>query len=1152
MYLESGRLVLSPTDLVGYLHCGHLTQLSLEVATGARIEPEKDDPELAVMRDRGLEHEYAYLDHLRSLDRTIVDIATEGELDDRATATVDALRSGPDVIYQATFVDRPGSGPIWRGHADFLRRVEVPSELGPFSYEPEDTKLARQVRPSAVIQLCAYAEGLGRVQGRPPEQVHVVLGGEEVVTLRLADFAAYHRAAKARFEQATADGIASYPFPVQHCAVCSWRTDCDTRRLADDHLTVVAGLTVEQARKLEAAGITTVSELAGRDAVHVHGIGSATASKLGQQARLQVQASKEPDAPPPYELLQNQQPGIGLGALPPPSPGDLFFDIEGDPYADGTGLEYLLGVGWIEDDGAFGFRAFWAHSRPEEKVAFESFIDFVTERRAADPALHIYHFAPYEPTALGRLMGRHGTREEEVDDLLRAGVLVDLLRVVRQCLRVGTPSYSLKRLEALYMEARTQAITDAGSSIVEYERWLQRPDDRILNQLEEYNRVDCESTQRLRDWLEQRRVDYGADFGAEPARPAAGPVVTPEAVAAERAETAPVRQALATAGERADATEQLAYRVLGDLLEWHRRESKPEWWQFHHRIDDCDEDDLFADSEAVSGLEFIGLGETVKQSVVRRYRFDPSQEQKLPLNKATTDPAAERIKKAGGKASSPGTLWSIDPVAGTLELLRSRDSKADHPSALIPGPPIRTDELRGALRRLALSAATDGIDGPGPYRAARDLLLARPPRMVTGRGTGGLVDARLVDTGLVEPGESSSAAAIRIAGALDHGCLAVQGPPGSGKTRTAASMVVALVKAGKTVGITANSHAVITNLLRTTVEEAERQGVSLRAVQKAEDDQGLRHPSVSVRKQNADVLADVANGVDLVAGTAWLFSRQDFDQALDYLIVDEAGQMSLANALAVGTSATNLVLVGDPRQLSQPSKGTHPDGAGVSALDHMLAGADTMPEDLGIFLDHTHRLHPDICEFVSEIVYDGRLHSVAGCERQAIGGEGSLAGSGLRWAPVDHTGNRSSSPEEALVVHDLYEGLLGRTFTDRDNVEHELGPEDILVVAPYNAQVSLLGQTLPDRARVGTVDKFQGQEAPIVIVSLATSSLDAIPRGMEFLFSRNRLNVAVSRSKALTVIVGSPALLAVKCNTVEQLRLANGLCRYVELAELVG
>jgi uncharacterized protein len=254
----------------------------------------------------------------------------------------------------------------------------------------------------------------------------------------------------------------------------------------------------------------------------------------------------------------------------------------------------------------------------------------------------------------------------------------------------------------------------------------------------------------------------------------------------------------------------------------------------------------------------------------------------------------------------------------------------------------------------------------------------------------------------------------------------------------------------------------------------------------------------------------------------------------------------------VATSASNLVLVGDPRQLSQPSKGTHPDGVDVSALGHLLGGADTMPEDLGLFLDQTYRLHPDICTFISEVVYDDRLHSAPGCELQSIGGGGPMSGAGLRWAPVDHSGNRSSSLEEAEAVRSLYDDVVGRTFTDSEGHTHEISLEDVLVVAPYNAQVSLLGQLLPDGARIGTVDKFQGQEAAVVIVSLATSSLDAIPRGMEFLFSRNRLNVAVSRAKAITVVVGSPALLAVKCNTVEQLRLANGLCRYVEIARALS
>lgn len=290
-------------------------------------------------------------------------------------------------------------------------------------------------------------------------------------------------------------------------------------------------------------------------------------------------------------------------------------------------------------------------------------------------------------------------------------------------------------------------------------------------------------------------------------------------------------------------------------------------------------------------------------------------------------------------------------------------------------------------------------------------------------------------------------------------------------------------------------------------------------------------------------------GCNLVAGTSWLFSRASFDQMLDCLIVDEAGQFSLANALAVATSSQNLVLVGDPRQLAQPSQGTHPDGAGASALEHLLGNHDTMPETRGIFLDRSHRLHPDICRFVSEIVYEGRLSADPECARQRIGGSGAHSGSGLRWRPVDHAGNRTSSLEEADVVAQLHAELIGQAFTNRDGETRTLTVEDVLVVAPYNAQVSLLKDKLPPGVRVGTVDKFQGLEAPVVIVSLTTSSFSEIPRGMEFLYSRNRLNVAVSRAQALAIVVGSPLLLSVRCNTVEQLRLANGLCRLVELAE---
>jgi uncharacterized protein len=461
----------------------------------------------------------------------------------------------------------------------------------------------------------------------------------------------------------------------------------------------------------------------------------------------------------------------------------------------------------------------------------------------------------------------------------------------------------------------------------------------------------------------------------------------------------------------------------------------------------------------------------------------------------------------------------------------------------VPGGPINTERQREALRRVAAFVINNGLDGDGPYRAIRDLLLRRPPRTAPDRASG---------VPLISPGEDGADAVVRIGLGLDRGCLAVQGPPGSGKTRAAASLIVALVRIGKKVGITANSHAVITNLLGEVGRQADIDGVAFRASQKSDGGYTASHPSVVQRTTNEEMVGDLDGGVDIVAGTAWMFAREEFDQRLDYLIIDEAGQFSLANVMAVGTAAQNMVLLGDPLQLSQPSKGTHPDGAGASALAHVLGDAGTLPEDLGIFLEHTHRLHPEICSFISEVFYEGRLHSSDGLEHQAIGGSGEFSGSGLRWRPVDHSGCRVDSTEEVEEVRACYEQLLGRAFTDRDGAVRPIGPGDILVVAPYNAQVRRLKHALPAEAQVGTVDKFQGRQAPIVVCSMTASSIDEIPRGMEFLLSRNRLNVAVSRAQAMAIVVGNPKLLTINCRSVEQIRLVNAFCRYVEMAHAAG
>jgi uncharacterized protein len=421
-------------------------------------------------------------------------------------------------------------------------------------------------------------------------------------------------------------------------------------------------------------------------------------------------------------------------------------------------------------------------------------------------------------------------------------------------------------------------------------------------------------------------------------------------------------------------------------------------------------------------------------------------------------------------------------------------------------------------------------------------LLRRPPRLAGGGST------------LLHDGESTVDGAKRIAGLLNDSVLAIQGPPGAGKTFAGARMMCELIQQGKKVGITAVSHKVIRNLLNEVVSAAQESGIAdLRCIQKVSEKPDENAPGITFATDNAGPLAALRSGAQVVAGTAWLWSREDYFEAVDVLFVDEAGQMSLANVLAIAQAAKSLVLLGDPQQLDQPQKGSHPDGAEVSALEHLLNGARTIPPDKGLFLERTWRLHPAICEFTSEVFYEGRLNSRDGLERQCVTGHPWLSGSNLWFFSVQHEGNQNSAPEEVECIATLVESLLrpGVNWVDDKGQTRALQMEDILIVAPYNAQVSDLMTRIP-QARIGTVDKFQGQQAPVVIYSLTTSSPEDAPRGMEFLYSLNRLNVATSRAQAMVIIVGSPLLLEPECKSPRQMQLANALCRYAELAQSVA
>jgi len=1153
-----GTVIVSATDLVGFLACDHLTSLELGRIEGRwERPPRREDPTVQLMQDRGDAHELAHVERLRQrgltvaeIDRT--DLTTPDRLRAAEAETLAAMQAGADVVYQATFFDGR-----WRGHADFLyKRPDRPSpRLGSWSYDVADTKLARGVKGGALLQLCVYADLVTRLQGIAPERLYVVTGDSTEHAFRYDEVAAYYRHVKRRFDARVAggqNGSATYPDPVDHCHVCAWYPRCIQQRRDDDHLSIVAGIRRVDTERLTAAEVGTLTTLADlAPAVTVPEVRAHVLGRLRDQARLQLHERRTGERV--WELIgpNPADPGKGLAALPEPGPWDVFLDIEADPWALDDGLEYLLGVGTLDTSGETRFEPLWGHDRAGEKAAFEALIDLVVARLDAHPEMHLYHYGGYESGAIKRLMQRHATRIDEVDRLLRAGVLVDLLTVVRQGIRASVESYSLKQIERFYLAAREGPVTEAGFSVIEYERWMREHDPAILADIEAYNRDDVVSTRLLRDWLEDRRATAIAQFPAiDWTRPAPHDGAPAEGLSRSLEEVA-ARVAALTAGvpaDRAERTrEQGARWLLAQLLDWHRRDEKPAWWLWHD-LRKRSTDELVEAGEAIGGLEFVRDVAVHKSSVIRRYRFPP-QDHKFRPGEEPVDPNPE----FGDYGQGAGPIHAIDDAAGTIDLIRGPTKQGHHPSSLLPGTPLDSKPMREALLRVADAVldgpALDAAGGTVRYRAARDLLLRRPPRV---RGTPDGAPLR-------HAGEPIVDAARRLAIGLDASVLPIQGPPGTGKTYTGARMIVALVDEGCRVGIAAQSHKAITNLLREVCAAADEAGVRLRAIQKCErlSDAAADLDPVTVATSNTAVDDGLrAAAFDVVAGTAWLFSRAAMDGRLDVLVVDEAGQMSLANTVAMSTAANSLILLGDPNQLPQVSQGVHPEGAAASALEHLVGSALTVDPARGLFLDTTWRMHPDVTGYISDTFYDGRLEAHPSTTGQRVDADDvTWAGTGVRWLPVEHRGNDSDSPEEADLVAEAIASLVGRPWVDRTGVRRPIGLDDMLVVAPYNAHVAAIERAVAARlgsaaaARIGTVDRFQGQEGAVAIYSMASSSADDAPRDLAFLYSRNRLNVAVSRARAVAAVVASPTLLDVACRTPEQMRLLNALCRFVEVAD---
>jgi uncharacterized protein len=1138
MKLVSGQIRLAATDLSNHLACRHVTTLDLQVARGEKRAPDWAAPDAVILRELGERHEAAYLTHLTEQKKlAVVSLAQIKNEDELLEKTRTLMEQGAEVIAQGALANG-----IWFGRPDVLHRVPNSAGKWGWSYEVADTKLARETKAATILQISLYSELLAEIQGCKPEWMWVIPPGKnfEGEGYRVAEYAAYFRYVKKRLALAAqkSGGNGTYPEPVPHCDVCRWFRECDSQRRGDDHLSLVAGIRRQHREQLVTWNTETMAKLAvlpiPLKEKPKHGSREAI-ERVREQARVQVTGRTERRLV--HEPLLPVAEGLGLCRLPEPSADDMFVDLEGDPFVGESGLQYLFGFSFKNERGQLRYEKRWALNRAEEKQGFEWLVDEIMRRREANPKMHVYHFGAYEPGALKRLMGMYATRDDEIDRLLRAGTLVDLHQAFKQSTRASVEEYSLKKIEAFYGFARKTPLDESRAAMryvehrLELERDLADMPEEIREAMEGYNSEDCFSAAALRDWLEIERQKLAARGMIVPRFTDRDEKASEELD--ERQKRVAALVAELTEGIPADASarnkEQQAQWLLAQLLDFHRRENKATYWE-GYRLADLDEEELLEERAGLAGLKFVQRLLVDRNIPVDRYSF------------AKQETEARCEKDLYYKSDKFGCVVAVDIVGRTIDVKKTKKTADLHPTAVyVWDRPFEVKEHADALYRIGTWVAKKGVNVAGPYRAARDLLLRKPPRLARGE----TIEPRATE----KPENTAS----RIALALKDSVFAIQGPPGSGKTYTGARLICELVKRGKKIGVTALSHKVIRNLLDEVVEAAQQSDIpGVRCLHR--DNDGEESEGVAVARKNNEEAWDAlrCGNFNVVGGTSWLWCPEAALEAVDVLFIDEAGQMALADVIAVSQAAKDVILLGDPQQLERPLKGSHPDGAEKSALEHLLDGRKTISEDMGFLLPKTWRLHPKICAFTSELFYEDRLHSEVLAQSRILEGHAWLTGPGLWFVPVEHQANRNSSPEEVEVVARIVDGLLRpgvKWFYSAGN-SRQMKEENILIVAPYNAQVADLSTRLP-KMRIGTVDKFQGQQAAVVIYSLTTSSPEDAPRGMEFLYSLNRLNVATSRAMSNVIVVGSPKLLEPDCRSPRQMQLANALCRYIELANAI-
>ena len=1169
----------SPSDLQNWMTCEHKSALDALSKTDKALQDwlkANEQPRLLFDPEdenetrfetpaqlRGDMHERKMLKQLKDQGHTVTEIKRPtGGLESIQRAneeTIKSMKAGDDVVFQATLLADP-----WVGYADFLVRVDgFPSALGDYSYEVRDTKLARTPSSKALLQMALYGQVVTSIQGSPPPSLKIWLGNEQEFEWKYSDVEPYLRQAQARFLDARATTQVTTAEPIAACKSCRWEQLCDEGWGPNDLIRVHL-LSTKQRAKLRDSGLTTMSELAAStESARPAGMAATTFDRLRLQARAQVGHAG-------YELIRPQPIDTGLKSIPATDPGDLYFDLEGDPYAGLPTLDYL----WAYSDTNLAYFHRWAHTPQEERAAFAWFMEDMEQRDRAGGNWHIYHYNSYETTSLRRIARdwpdeAEAYRWQERVDLLIASRFVDLYRAVEVGVRTKAGTTSLKEIEKLagYDRKKDAAgVSKADESIVQYERYIFSRDaaerQEILEAIRHYNEHDVLATHATHIWL----VELANALSPSDLLPAREPYVPSDKVVATDALIADLRDQLLTAASGVDVLPcGLSARGAIDLarmLEWHRRESKVAYinllrlqaWALHGDA----VPDTFDPANALF-IDLNGESEELHSSIRRGTEHEscildveiidsaPPEGRKRATNfTARCRPGSWKIR--AGKHVKEALAEGDDrkPISTIITEFNAEDglftfattSVRDQYGPFVLSESAATDSQRDALLTLASAVIADELAPSHDLTVA--ILNQEPP-----------LDAAAM---AAQDGESAQQRAMRLLGVMTHGLLAVQGPPGTGKTWLGGKLVCDAIERSRVSGhspviaVTALSHRVIDNMLQAIKKEAAARGLAITFGHAGPNEKVVDDPVIHQIKTNSELLGWIEsyrlNGAPVVAGaTSYAWSRDDLVSSADLLVVDEAGQLSIADVLSVSRCAPMAVALGDPQQLAAPVQARHDEEIDKSLLEYVSNSAPVLPSHVGVFLNETWRMHEEVCKVVSDLAYESALHPAgAALLRTLQGSDFPVAGTiiraspGVQWLPLDGDGD-----DEVTAVLSAIDGLtMHVTVTDEEGLTRPLTTSDILVVAPHNSHVNKLRATVPGGVNVGTVDLFQGQEAHVVIFSMGRLAEGA--RDVGFLYEINRINVALSRARLLALVISNAQAVFPPASTPDDLRL---VCRFI-------